>query len=462
MNRHLLLILLTSWSLLVTYSDECDTGVAFPNNVLSVTRSSLANADVALLKSYVAETVIKCMEDCCSGKYGSCSVASFKKNTTKSNCLHFYCRPLKQCKFLSSPTTDSFTFSSDPYASHPVPSSLAANTSTLPPTTTPNAKSHLEQFHAVEEIATYSEEQTNLKNDNKSVKPRKGVTAFTPDALLSKSGIKPRKGVTIEDVPHSKYLFSASSKSNVKPRKGVAAYLSNEVSKQAEKHSDDISANSTTDTFFTNHNFSDDFFSSDLDSELARVLEDDPLATIDYSSTIAATTSSKAYLINPTPSHIYSTSSVELGASSRIDPSFGTSFSTVLQESSSISSTTLLPSSSVSSSEVKMSATAVVPSSGGSSLTSPLASTVPLLSAKAHLSMEEPKSFNKPLEVSEEELENSKKYTSSIHLILSLVFGLIVLFAVLGVVAKRMYDGWQRRDYYRMNYLIDGIYNGYD
>ncbi|XP_069128778.1 mucin-21-like [Argopecten irradians] len=44
-------------------------------------------------------------------------------------------------------------------------------------------------------------------------------------------------------------------------------------------------------------------------------------------------------------------------------------------------------------------------------------------------------------------------------LIAALSFGVIFFFAVTAIVGKRCYDGWQRRHYSRVDYLINGIYN---
>ncbi|XP_013785094.1 uncharacterized protein LOC106469172 [Limulus polyphemus] len=48
---------------------------------------------------------------------------------------------------------------------------------------------------------------------------------------------------------------------------------------------------------------------------------------------------------------------------------------------------------------------------------------------------------------------------SSVHLIIALVLGLLLLFTVLGLVGKRIYDTWQRRHYHRMDYLVEDFYN---
>ncbi|OWF51982.1 MANSC domain-containing protein 1 [Mizuhopecten yessoensis] len=47
----------------------------------------------------------------------------------------------------------------------------------------------------------------------------------------------------------------------------------------------------------------------------------------------------------------------------------------------------------------------------------------------------------------------------SAALIAALSFGVLFFFAVTAIVGKRCYDGWQRRHYSRVDYLINGIYN---
>ena len=47
----------------------------------------------------------------------------------------------------------------------------------------------------------------------------------------------------------------------------------------------------------------------------------------------------------------------------------------------------------------------------------------------------------------------------SAALIAAASFGIIILFSVLVLLGKRLFDSWQRRDYSRMDYLINGMYN---
>ncbi|PRD28043.1 UNVERIFIED_CONTAM: hypothetical protein NCL1_33641 [Trichonephila clavipes] len=465
MNRPLLLILLFSWSSLISYSHECETGVAFENSILSIPRSLMANADVALLKSFVAQTVEQCMAECCSGKYGSCSVASFKKNTTKENCLHFNCRPLTKCKFLSSPSTDSFSFSSEPLHALSVPS----NHSSKP---LPSQAKIIKPSHTKEEIATFSNEQFAFKNDNTSVKPRKGVHDPTPEELVAKSGIKPRKGVSLDDEPHSKFLLG-SNKSNVKPRKGVEPYSSTIEPKSTSSQSSSIHITTSS----SNYNSTDDFTSDDLMSALQRVFEDDTTTESSASSKILPTSTKISPEVTATHSHssIFSTTvgyyTIKPETTLYSSYSSQTGSSQNSRETSS-SSTPTIETSFFSRPDYKPAEDFTVSTTVSSSTTYFLTITKtrqpPIMQQPTSVVEDatdddnEDRVVTEELSATDEEAENDRKYKSSIHLVLSLVFGLLVLFAVLGVVAKRVYDGWLRRDYYRMNYLIDGIYNGVD
>ncbi|XP_035210233.1 uncharacterized serine-rich protein C215.13-like [Stegodyphus dumicola] len=479
MNRYLLLILLSSWSLLVTNSLQCETGVANVGHVLSVQRSLMANADVAFLKSYQAPSVERCMEDCCSGKYGACTVASFKKNTTKDNCLHFNCLPLTKCKFLSSTSIDSFSFSSSPIKLHPVPSnhSSSKNSTTTTTTTTTSEPEHQAQYGSkqssttVEGIPTFTVEQFAMKNDNTTIKPRKGVEDLMPDALIksnfTRSGVKPRKGVTMEDVPHSKYLSSNVSRSKVKPRKGVGPYASPTViSLQTETASPEIQTSTASANKY--HSVSpsllpqNDELPNDMLSDLKKIFEDDPSV---QSSSVHSV--SEEIKVSPTvSSNVPGSSSHKYASSSateyRVLPytlksSIGSHAGTT-QPSSLHSS--ILEASSIKLLSDSAAIYTVMPPLPISSFTSQSKSDSSV-AASSVLTAKAPILTSDEKLQSDEESENDRKYKSSMHLVLSLVFGLLVLFAVLGVVAKRVYDGWLRRDYYRMNYLIDGVYNGY-
>ncbi|CAL1274829.1 unnamed protein product [Larinioides sclopetarius] len=478
MSRFLLLILLSSWSLLVSPSRGCETGVAFVNSALSIQRSLMANADVALLKAFAAPNLERCMEDCCSGKYGACSIASFKKNATKENCIHYNCRPLRKCKFLSSQLTDSFTFSSNPLPPKPVPSKQPSTVVSHKLTTEANTNGS-QPAPTKEEIATFSDEQFALKNDNTSIKPRKGVHDLTPDDLLAKSGIKPRKGVSLEDVPHSKFLLS-NNKSNVKPRKGVEPY-SSEISPTPSFSFPSTQMKNISTSVIGHHttlsNSTEDFTSDDLMSALQKVFEDDSHSTTIQSSTsskISPTSTMTSLDTKLTNSHSESHSTSVGQYTAELRTSIYSSHTTQANLKSSLN-TPDVPSSSmtptidtisytpVSRSSNEFTTSTIVSSSTTYFLTVTKTSQPPTLPPLlSEVTEDQQEKLVEELSLTDEETENDRKYKSSIHLVLSLVFGLLVLFAVLGVVAKRVYDGWLRRDYYRMNYLIDGIYNGVD
>ncbi len=44
-------------------------------------------------------------------------------------------------------------------------------------------------------------------------------------------------------------------------------------------------------------------------------------------------------------------------------------------------------------------------------------------------------------------------------LIATLTFGIMFIFAVFVLVGKRVYDGYQRRHYQKIDYLVNGMYN---
>lgn len=47
----------------------------------------------------------------------------------------------------------------------------------------------------------------------------------------------------------------------------------------------------------------------------------------------------------------------------------------------------------------------------------------------------------------------------SAALIAALSFGILFFAAVIVLLSKRLYDGWQRRHYSRVDYLVNGMYN---
>ncbi|KAG8193888.1 hypothetical protein JTE90_011448 [Oedothorax gibbosus] len=455
---------------LVHVNSGCETGVAHVGSVLSVPRSLLANADVALLQEYSADSLAQCMEECCTGKYGSCTIASFKSRSTKKNCMHFNCRPLTKCKFLSSNSTDTFSFSSQP----PTPKH---DPKTTPPT-----------IATKEDIVTFPNEKLALKNDNTTVKPRKGVE----EDPHSKSGVKPRKGVSNLDVPHSELLSAA--KSNVKPRKGVTSDPTEVPGEPLSEIQNSVVGIS----------------SKDLMSELENVFADDVTSVSVEPTSSSAWTSGVEPTMSSTKS-AYSDHSDSSMSHTRLIPSYTTEVTHSVPSSTTktliygtmtrqfvsaaveeIIASTPTSALSFSTAMIRPSKASTLGESSTLNQQSPTKYSYQKL--EQHQSLLEKESPTKlgqsstdelslqhnyhPLEtglqhnplglspgqklVEDEETARDRKYKSSMHLVLSLVFGLLVLFAVLGVVAKRVYDGWLRRDYHKMNYLIDGIYDGVD
>ncbi|GIX93160.1 uncharacterized protein CDAR_203841 [Caerostris darwini] len=337
-----------------------------------------------------------------------------------------------------------------------------------------------------EEISTFSVEQFALKNDNTSIKPRKGVHDPTPDDLLAKSGIKPRKGVTLEDIPHSKFLLN-NNKSNVKPRKGVGPYSSSAIPTPSSSVVVSDVKSSISPSVSSHYsvmssvapNATADVMSDELISALERVFEDDPYTTSiksSVSSKISPTSTTVVIDATPTSSHdsIHSTvteryTTEQYSSTVNLSPSLQTSLSSSRSLETS-SMTPVLDTSFTFKTDARLSKEFTVSTTVLSSttyyLTVPKTTRQPQPPTEQSLMVvvteDELDESVEKLATIDEETENDRKYKSSIHLVLSLVFGLLVLFAVLGVVAKRVYDGWLRRDYYRMNYLIDGIYNGVD
>lgn len=321
------------------------------------------------------------------------------------------------------------------------------------------------QEHAVsqESIINNSEEQFALKNDNTTIKPRKGVDEVTESSFenVSRSGVKPRKGVSLDGL-----VSSNNSKSKVKPRKGVGPFQSqsvlpssntveSSVHKISPTKSIAFSATSSVPTY-------KDKVSDDIVSALEKVFEED-------NSKISHDKSSAVSLVSSSTTEISSkTSATSANAFTTTSIS---SVSMYTSTSTDKPSSTLQPSVAVS---YIASSTAQTPD-----LATPTVQTTEIFGHYFQPSSSKPSIFEhskllfhtsdsandvKTVQhenTDSEESESERKYKSSMHLVLSLVFGLLVLFSVLGVIAKRIYDGWLRRHYRRMDFLIDGMYNGY-
>lgn len=461
MNRYLLLILLSSWAHVVPLSLQCETGVAYANHVLSITRSLMANADVALLKTYHVEKLDKCITDCCAEKYGSCTVASFKKdNDTEANCQHFNCRPVNKCVFLSSNSTDSFSFSSSSSPQIIVPSSHASKNDSLSTvatvTTSKPTLVQNKQEHGVtkEAVATDFEEQFALVNDNTTIKPRKGVDDVTENSFenVSRSGVKPRKGVSLDGV-----AILNNTKSKVKPRKGVGPYQSLPISSTVTVEPlMPVTVSTPKKVVGTSPSSSKsikDVIADDVVSALEKVFEDDAKEKDIKPSTVAsAETTMKDVQKSSTAVHpfsstvsnsVHSLSSVEKTTTSYIQ----SSLTTGMVASSSVQTPDLVT---PPIRDTEISNQYAMPSSNS-----------PSILEHSKVLFHELRNGGEKTSENTPESENERKYRSSMRLVLSLVFGLLVLFSVLGVIAKRIYDNWLRRHYRRMDFLIDGMYNGY-
>lgn len=370
---------------------------------------------------------------------------------------------------MSSNLTDSFSFSSSSSTPVLVPSSHASKNNTLSTVATvTTSQPKLDKFslnsheHAVllESVINNSEEQFALKNDNTTIKPRKGVDDVTESSFesVSRSGVKPRKGVSLDGI-----ISSNNSKSKVKPRKGVGPFQSqsvlpsaNTVESSAHKilptKSITLSATSSISTYKDN-------VADDIVSALEKVFEEDSKINHVKSSTISLVSSSTTEISSQTSATsanaFTTTSSVSIYTSTSTDKP-----SSTLQPSVTVS---YIASSSVQTPDL------VTPTVQTTEILGQLfqpSSSRPSIFEHSKLLFHASDSANGVKTVQHEnadseESESERKYKSSMHLVLSLVFGLLVLFSVLGVIAKRIYDGWLRRHYRRMDFLIDGMYNGY-
>lgn len=334
-------------------------------------------------------------------------------------------------------------------------------TTTNSPIAEEKTRNNLQYGVTKEAIDASTVEQYALKNDNTSVKPRKGVNNTSTDfsESVTRSGIKPRKGVTLDSV------MSNNTKSKVKPRKGVGPYHTSSSSFSLAYNKPSI--HSVTPVRENEHSSTPslsiksykDMIPNDLVSVLEKVFEDDtrvtdfkpsassPAQSIVSDTEISATPTNIHSVIQPSATP-YTTSSIETTSS-------------VLQSSI---STNYIVSSSVQTPDLQttlIQSTAVITHAQMPSSSRPrIFEHSKLLFHEASIE-HSTEAYSSSETESETESENERKYKSSMHLVLSLTFGLLVLFSVLGVIAKRVYDGWMRRHYRRMDFLIDGMYNGY-
>lgn len=350
-----------------------------------------------------------------------------------------------------------------------MPSSHASKNDTLSATVT-TSQPKLDNFslnsqeHAVsqESIINNSEEQFALKNDNTTIKPRKGVDEMTESSFenVSRSGVKPRKGVSLDGL-----ISSNNSKSKVKPRKGVGPFQSQSVLPSSSTVESSVHKISPTKSILLSATSSvstyKDKVSDDIVSALEKVFEEDNSKINHEKSSIVSLVSSS------TPEISSKTSATSANAFTTTTSSVSIYTSTSTDKPSS----TLQPSVAVS---YIASSTAQTPDLVTSTVQTTEnfgqyfqpSSSRPSIFEHSKLLFHASDSANDVNTVQHEntdseESESERKYKSSMHLVLSLVFGLLVLFSVLGVIAKRIYDGWLRRHYRRMDFLIDGMYNGY-
>lgn len=347
-----------------------------------------------------------------------------------------------------------------------------------------------------------SKTDSSFKNDNTTIKPRKGVD---PDGDLGTVKIKPRKGV---DVLHPVQDVNGLqvTRSKVKPRKGVVlppsptgtpAMNYESFSEISPKPNDFTSVASYVSTNYLNQTSPSNVAqSSDLISVLEQVFRDESDAPevdlkFSYSTSSAATSTPNIFTVSSTPvssakydhykTHSGYTAVTESNYFSTLTESTTMPFHTVLPSKTSNHYETLAKSTPPLTTVTERLKLQSVSQSPHGNLQTLSPSTIPLLqtsmSVDHSLSSVEnthhyhtsvllftefsPNKSKKPLAATVDDAESERKYKSSMHLVLSLVFGLLVLFVVLGAVAKRVYDVWMRRHYHRMDFLIDGMYDGF-
>ena len=367
---------------------------------------------------------------------------------------------------MSSNSTDSFTFSSS--SSNPllVPSSQASKNDSLSTvasisTREPKDDKFLQNSNVVtkETPIAFSEDPFALKDDNTTIKPRKGVYDVTENSFesVSRSGVKPRKGVILDGL-----VSLNNSKSKVKPRKGVGPFQSQSLSPPVNTilplMHEQLSTAKIAPTTTSSISSYKDTIADNIVSALEKVFEDDSRVNHVKSSVVPPISSSTTESLQ---------SSATVVNSLTPTPAVYTHASTATDKSSSALQSSLTTSLITTSSErtPDLVTTVVQTTENFGQYFQPLSSR-PSIFEHSKLLFHESESSNEAKSVEDqesytEESESERRYKSSMHLLLSLVFGLLVLFSVLGVIAKRVYDSWMRRHYRRMDFLIDGMYNGY-
>lgn len=595
--KFILLFLLLFWNHARGHWLRCSTGVVVTNQAINLPSSTHAGAKVSLLRKYQAPSLIYCLEECCSGKYGACSIVEYQSKSTDVNCLYYSCQPIPKCKFMDSEGTDSFTFPlisqnvsstynvfhnsgkdtdklkeqsvTESTVYHQVPQRTSKNreravtarkgvesttvrsegslvpweVSTISLEGGESSKSvstdhtrtvtarkgvstmsgypnegssvssvglstvnmengvSLKSFDAATTEDILSKTDSSFKNDNTTIKPRKGVD---PEGELVTVRIKPRKGVEAMH-PLQDINGQQITRSKVKPRKGVVPLpLSTttlpvmNIKTSSAFVSKSNTVNNDVATYISSKNFNDTTSHvtqpSDLMSVLEQVFRDESNTPgvklkFSYNTHSPATSASNIFTVSSIP--VSSVSYNEYTTVPLYSAVTEQNSVSALTESITMPFPSILPSKTWAPQETAMESTPPLitvtenvklqsesPSQGSVEILS--TSRIPVLQTSLNVeysasrvesthhynsvsrfTVSSPNKTKKPLASTVDDAENERKYKSSMHLVLSLVFGLLVLFVVLGAVAKRVYDVWMRRHYHRMDFLIDGMYDGF-
>lgn len=318
-------------------------------------------------------------------------------NTNQSECYHYHCSPIEKCKIVSNNDTDVF-FSILSPGSDPLTQAFDMSSTTRPVSRGDGTRSKPRKGALLDDIPNVGGQ---LKQDNTTVVARKGVDSL----LLLEDLHVPGENETLEPMNFYKSdaMFNVSSNEtgNLFGYNGTEDYVEMKFSRG---NRDDV-VNSTVAT-----------------------------QGLTEAVTVAAVISSSSTKMSPVTTVPESTLAVTLMTNKAVHTAAPT-------KRPFVSSTVV---------EVTWTPKPVVVSS-----TTSVAST-----------SEVNRSYSNDVEhIVELPQVNSDSYTklmssASLHLVIGLVLGLMVLLTVLGLVGKRVHDSWQRRHYHRMDFLIDGMYHG--
>ncbi|XP_013791840.1 uncharacterized protein LOC106475707 isoform X2 [Limulus polyphemus] len=456
-------------------ASECGQGLEtewnpFPNKVIGFDQSKSNNASIKVNQIYYTDKLETCLQECCSSKYGECNILGYSRKGFKFNCYHWFCFPLTLCVFMEAQGTDSYILTEINKIANETHFNNAKNFGTIDTKISASKmKTMTTTFQAgykerTQEESIQYEPQDLVTKPTLKLKLNHGFTDNKEfqDNFVTNAVSYASVAVGNEDTTRTKSNFGLHKLD------GAPSGTGNERNSLSQKHlnemkdteNDDSAANSKTsygskDTFnISNENILTGKTSKKFEASVVFSTGRNKEKSIEVND-------NKEVVTSPSFDIFYSKSSPPSSLDkAELQDTFNNSHFIKANNSHNHNTFKLVNSRNISASvfpfdivnkalNINISLTTFDATIGNTS------------DRDTYIIVTSHNNANRTLEINYAfTYENNLSLnTSSIHLVIVLIIGLIIVLIAVGLVASRVYGMWQRRHYCKMDFLIEGMYH---